>query len=134
MRRRGGFIGRALGVAVLGTIAGMAGMMAAVPMHAAGFSIFEQGTKAMGMAGAFTAQADDPSMLFHNAGGLAFVEERAFSTGVTWITGTEAELRGRRPVPRPRRDRPSRSRCPSSRPTPTGCSRSTTPGSSASAS
>ena len=44
-------------------------------LYAAGFGIFEQGTKAMGMAGAFTAQADDPSALFHNAGGLAFVDQ-----------------------------------------------------------
>jgi long-chain fatty acid transport protein len=70
-------------------------------MHAAGFSIFEQGTKAMGMAGAFTAQADDPSMLFHNAGGLAFVTERAFSGGATWIKGTKAEFEGAAPFPGP---------------------------------
>ena len=96
MRRRGGFTGRALAVAVLGTIAGA---IAAAPMHAAGFSIFEQGAKAMGMAGAFTAQADDPSLLFHNAGGLAFVEERELSVGATWIRGTESTFEGAGPFP-----------------------------------
>ena len=53
------------------------------PVQAAGFGIFEQGTKAMGMAGAFTAQADDPSALFHNAGGLAFVDEPEIAAGFT---------------------------------------------------
>ncbi len=75
--------------------------LAAGPIHAAGFSIFEQGTKAMGMAGAFTAQADDPSALFHNAGGLAFVTERQFAAGFTWIHGTKAEFEGAAPFPGP---------------------------------
>lgn len=92
MRRRGGFIGKAMATAAIGALA-------AAPMYAAGFSIFEQGTKAMGMAGAFTAQADDPSLLFHNAGGLAFVTERQVSTGFTWITSTKAELDGANPFP-----------------------------------
>ena len=92
MERRGGLLWGAVGVAALGALA-------ATPVQAAGFSIFEQGTKAMGMAGAFTAQADDPSMLFHNAGGLAFVTEREFSAGVTYIKGAEAELEGADPFP-----------------------------------
>lgn len=92
MQRRGSFFGRALGLAALVALSAGA-------VYGAGFSIFEQGSKAMGMAGAFTAQADDPSLLFHNAGGLAFVEERAFSAGVTWIHGLEAELEGANPFP-----------------------------------
>jgi long-chain fatty acid transport protein len=94
MQRRGGFFLKALGVAALG-------VLAAAPMHAAGFSIFEQGSKAMGMAGAFTAQADDPSLLFHNAGGLAFVEEGDFAGGFTWIRGIEADFEGAAPFPGP---------------------------------
>lgn len=39
----------------------------------------------MGMAGAFTAQADDPSAMFHNVGGLAHQKERAFQLGATLI-------------------------------------------------
>jgi long-chain fatty acid transport protein len=95
MRRRGGFAVRALGIAVLGTL----GIAVAAPMYAAGFSIFEQGTKSMGMAGAFTAQADDPSALFYNAGGLAFAEKQEFSLGATWIHATKAEFEGADPFP-----------------------------------
>src|SRR5436305_1815691 len=93
MQRRGGVMWRALGVAVA------LGALTAVPMHAAGFGIFEQGTKSMGMAGAFTAQADDPSALFYNAGGLAFITQRDFSLGVTYIHDTKAEFRGANPFP-----------------------------------
>src|SRR5262245_49902180 len=94
MQRRGSFMGRALVFTALVALA-------AAPIHAAGFSIFEQGSKAMGMAGAFTAQADDPSMLFHNAGGLAFVTERQISVGDTWIHGLKADFRGAAPFPGP---------------------------------
>jgi long-chain fatty acid transport protein len=41
------------------------------PARAAGFAIAEQGTAATGMAGAFTAKADDPSAVFFNPAGLA---------------------------------------------------------------
>lgn len=75
-------------------------VLAAVsPVWGAGFGIFEQGAKAMGMAGAFTAQADDPSALFHNAGGLAFATERDYALGVTWIKGTQADFDGAAPYP-----------------------------------
>ncbi len=83
---------QALGVGALGALT-------ALPLSAAGFSIFEQGSKAMGMAGAFTAQADDPSLLFHNVGGLGFVDHRQFSVGATWIHGLKAELEGDNPFP-----------------------------------
>jgi len=94
MQRRGSVMGRALVFVALVALA-------AAPIHAAGFSIFEQGSKAMGMAGAFTAQADDPSLLFHNAGGLAFVTERQFSVGDTWIHGLKADFKGAAPFPGP---------------------------------
>jgi long-chain fatty acid transport protein len=71
----------------------------AAPGHAAGFGFFEQGTRAMGMAGAYTAQADDPSMLFHNPGGLAFVQESALAGGFTYIHSLEAEFEGANPFP-----------------------------------
>jgi long-chain fatty acid transport protein len=93
MQMRGGLTWRALGIAAA------LGALAAGPVHAAGFSIFEQGSKAMGMAGAFTAQADDPSLLYHNAGGLAFVTERDFSIGATYIKGLKAEFEGANPFP-----------------------------------
>ncbi|HXU45327.1 MAG TPA: outer membrane protein transport protein [Thermoanaerobaculia bacterium] len=94
MRRRG-TLGFSAAVGALVLLAG------AGPSLAAGFGIFEQGAKAMGMAGAFTAQADDPSLLFHNAGGLAFVNERAFAAGVTYIRSSKADFRGAAPFPGP---------------------------------
>ena len=75
------------------------GLLASVPMYGAGFGIFEQGSKAMGMAGAFTAQADDPSALFHNAGGVAFFEHREWMVGTTYISSTEAKFKGENPFP-----------------------------------
>ena len=92
MERRGSLIWRALGVLALGALT-------TGPMHAAGFAIFEQGAKAEGMAGAFTAQADDPSLLFYNAGGLAFVGKTEFSVGATYITTTKADFEGANPFP-----------------------------------
>jgi len=73
--------------------------LVASPAFAAGFSIFENGSKAMGMAGAFTAQADDPSAMFHNAAGLAFQHERAFQVGTTLITNSKGDFEGAPPFP-----------------------------------
>lgn len=50
-----------------------------------GFSIFEQGAKATGMAGAFAATADDPSAIFYNVAGIAQQRHMAFYTGGTFI-------------------------------------------------
>src|SRR3981081_1929536 len=55
------------------------------PVHAAGFAIFEQGARGMGFAGAFTAQANDPSAIFHNAAGIAFLKGKQFYFGGTLI-------------------------------------------------
>lgn len=73
---------------------------AAQSAHAAAFGIFEQGSKAMGMAGAFTAQANDPSAIFHNAGGVAFLDTQ-FSTGATWIAVNGSRFNGAAPFPGP---------------------------------
>jgi long-chain fatty acid transport protein len=75
--------------------------LAAPPLQAAGFGLFEQGTRAMGMAGAFTAQADDPSAMFHNVGGLAFLDQREFMAGTTLITHTKGRFLGAEPFPGP---------------------------------
>lgn len=50
-----------------------------------GFSIFEQGAKATGMAGAFAATADDPSAIFYNVAGIAQQRRAAFMLGGTAI-------------------------------------------------
>jgi long-chain fatty acid transport protein len=70
---------RALAAAVAACI------LAPVPAHAAGFAIFEQGARGMGFAGAFTAQANDPSAIFHNAAGIAFLKGKHFYLGGTLI-------------------------------------------------
>lgn len=75
--------------------------LVASPAFAAGFGIFENGSKAMGMAGAFTAQADDPSAMFHNAAGLAFQHQQAFQVGTTLISNAKAEFDGLAPYPGP---------------------------------
>lgn len=82
---------------------GLAGLLlsAVAPLQAAGFGIFEHGTKAMGMSSAFTAQADDPSAMFFNAAGIAFQHERDFMLGVTYIFSTEATFDGAAPFPGP---------------------------------
>jgi long-chain fatty acid transport protein len=71
------------------------------PALAAGFGFFEQGSKAMGMAGAFTAQADDPSALFHNVAGIAFQRQRAFQIGTTLTSLGDSTFRGEAPFPGP---------------------------------
>jgi long-chain fatty acid transport protein len=65
---------------------------------AAGFAVFEQGARAMGFAGAFTAQASDPSAIFHNAAGLAFLRGQQFYAGGTLIAPS-ATFRGADPFP-----------------------------------
>lgn len=74
-------------------------LVCTAPAGAAGFGLFEAGTKAMGTAGAFTAQADDGSAMFHNVGGLAFASERRFLAGATYITFSEASFDGADPYP-----------------------------------
>lgn len=52
---------------------------------AAGFLIYEHGAAAMALAGAFVAVANDPSAVFHNPAGLAFLSGTQFSLGTTLI-------------------------------------------------
>jgi long-chain fatty acid transport protein len=62
--------------------------LAATSAFASGFSIFEQGAKASGMAGAFVATADDPSAVFYNPAGLAQQRELTVLGGATFINFT----------------------------------------------
>ncbi len=56
----------------------------------AGFSIWEAGGKALGMGGAFTAQADDPSAIFFNTAGIADLDGTSAYFGTSLIfTGTK---------------------------------------------
>ena len=45
------------------------------PAHAAGFTAPDPGVKAQGMAGAFAAQANDPTAVFYNPGGMALFKK-----------------------------------------------------------
>lgn len=62
--------------------------LAGTTAFASGFSIFEQGAKASGMAGAFVATADDPSAVFYNPAGLAYQREMTLLGGATFINFT----------------------------------------------
>jgi long-chain fatty acid transport protein len=59
--------------------------LSAPDARAAGFAIFEQGARGMGFAGAFVAQADDPSAIFHNAAGIAFLHGKHVYIGGTLV-------------------------------------------------
>ncbi len=72
--------------AVLGLCA--VGLMLAMPLstaYAGGFSIYEQGARAMGRASAFAASPDDPSAMFYNPAGLALLEGTQIYIGATVI-------------------------------------------------
>ncbi len=76
----------------------LAAGLLAPPAGAEGFALFAQGAKATGLAGAFAAQADDPSALFYNPGGLALLKKRkAGALGVTVSTFNESLYQGLEP-------------------------------------
>jgi long-chain fatty acid transport protein len=64
----------------------------------AGFKINEQGAKAMAMANAFAAQADDPSALYYNPAGIAFLKGAQVSLGSLVIAVPQTEFNGTTPV------------------------------------
>jgi len=51
----------------------------------AGFLIYEHGAAAMAMAGAFVSVANDPSAIFHNPAGIAFLKGTQVQVGTTLI-------------------------------------------------
>jgi long-chain fatty acid transport protein len=66
----------------------------AAPLRASGFAIESQGARAMGFAGAYVAQAADPSAIFYNAAGIGFLKGKqlyvagAFTSLSTDFTGS----------------------------------------------
>ncbi|MGD0237065.1 MAG: OmpP1/FadL family transporter [Syntrophorhabdales bacterium] len=54
-------------------------------LFANGFDLYEQSAKAVGLGGAFTAQADDPSAVFYNPAGIVQLEGTQASAGVSLI-------------------------------------------------
>lgn len=57
---------------VIAVMVAVCSLTGAVAAHATGFSIYEAGTRATALGGAFTASADDGSALFYNPAGLSF--------------------------------------------------------------
>lgn len=57
-------------------------MVGAGMAQAAGFNIYEAGSRATAMGGAFTATADDGSAIFYNAAGLSFQENQGIDLNV----------------------------------------------------
>jgi long-chain fatty acid transport protein len=66
--------------------------------QAAGYGLFEQGSRALGTAGAFTATADDPSAIFYNAAGIARLQGTQLYAGVSPIV-PKTEFAGTAPYP-----------------------------------
>lgn len=66
--------------------------------HASGFAIFEQGARGMGLAGAYVAQSQDPSAIFHNAAGIAFLKGSRIYFGATLIH-PDSKFSGANPFP-----------------------------------
>jgi long-chain fatty acid transport protein len=66
--------------------------------HAAGYSLYEQGARALGQAGAFTARADDASAIFFNPAGLSRIEGHALLLSPNLIV-FKAQFAGVAPSP-----------------------------------
>jgi long-chain fatty acid transport protein len=74
--------------------------LAAAPRSdAAGFALYEQGARANALAGAFVAQADDPSAMFFNPAGLAFNEKFTIYGGAFLVLRPTANFTGASPYP-----------------------------------
>ena len=75
-------------------VAGSAGRI-----EAAGFALFEQSSKGNAVAGAFAATADDPSAMFYNPAGNAFIDRFTLEAGGFAILRPTARLDGQSPYP-----------------------------------
>ena len=71
----------------------LASVLVATGAFGSGFSIYEQGAKASGVAGAFVAFADDASANWYNPANLVWLEGTQFQVGGNLITaGGDTEL------------------------------------------
>jgi long-chain fatty acid transport protein len=70
---------------------------------AAGFLIYEHGAAAMAMAGAFVSVANDPSAIFHNPAGIAFLKGTQVQVGTTLIMPSGSFTLTKWPFPEPQK-------------------------------
>src|SRR5450759_5816100 len=68
-------------------------------LEAAGFALFEQSSKGNAVAGAFAATADDPSAMFYNPAGNAFIDRFTLEVGGFAILRPTARFDGQSPYP-----------------------------------
>jgi long-chain fatty acid transport protein len=54
-------------------------------VYASGFTIYEQGVRALGRGGAFAATADDPTAIFFNPAGIGQLKGTHFTSGLSAI-------------------------------------------------
>jgi long-chain fatty acid transport protein len=67
-------------------------------VHASSFALESQGARAMGFAGAYVAQAADPSAIYYNAAGIAFLKgQRLYVGGL--FGGLSTDFTGNGPNP-----------------------------------
>ena len=64
---------------------------------ASGFSATDPGVKAMGLAGAVVARADDPTAGFYNPGALALVKKGKLTAGLAGVFQNESHYQGLAP-------------------------------------
>ncbi len=72
----------------------------AVPasLSASGFAIESQGARAMGFAGAYVAQAADPSAIYYNPAGIGFLKGKQLYLGGA-VSGLSTDFTGSGPYP-----------------------------------
>jgi long-chain fatty acid transport protein len=80
-------------------LVGLAVALPAARLEAAGFALFEQGAKGNAMGGAFAATADDPSAMFYNPAGNAFIDDFTMMGGAFGVLRPTARLDGLNPYP-----------------------------------
>ena len=76
----------------------LAALLAPCLAQAAGYAVFEQGARAIGMAGANTASVNDATALFYNPAAITRLEGAQLSVGGAWLT-TRNSFAGAQPYP-----------------------------------
>ncbi len=80
------------------TVLAGVGMLAPALALGAGFSLYEHGARAVALGGAFAATADDPTAVYYNPAGLAFLEGTSVTAGAYGIS-FDSKVHGDNPYP-----------------------------------